>query len=83
MVEKEQLQFLKENIFLKGTWGQNNGVCLKWSFIIIERNGIKQTFQKFTCKPQLAYSMFIHVYDVSFVETQFNHTKLRILLKNG
>ena len=29
--------------------------CLKWSCLILKENGINQKFQKFICKPQLAY----------------------------
>ena len=43
------------SFFLKGTWGQSNNFCLKLSFLFIKQNGINQDFQKFTCKPQLAY----------------------------
>ena len=42
---------------LKGTWGQSNNCCLKWSFYIIKQNGINTEFHKFTCKPQLIYSV--------------------------
>ena len=40
---------------LKGTWGQSNNFCVKLSFLTMKQIGSNQNFQKFTCKPQLAY----------------------------
>ena len=50
---------------LKGTWGQNNRFRLKWLFFITKQNVIYQEFQKFACKPQLAYYICSFAYMTS------------------
>ena len=65
------------NIILKGTWGHSNNFSWKWSFFSIKQNGINKKFQKCLFKPQLASCMFSHVYDVTYIEIQFNQSKLR------
>ena len=50
------------------------------------KNGIKQSFQKFTCKLQIIIlCMFICVYDITYVKTLFNVWKLRNFqfMRNG
>ena len=47
-------QYFFNWISLKGTWGPSPIFHLKWSFFIINQNGINKKFQTFTSKPQLA-----------------------------
>ena len=49
---------------------------LKWSFLVIKQNGIKHNSQKFTCKPISILCKIIRVCDVTYVGTQFHHSKL-------
>ena len=46
----------------------------------MKKNSINQKFQKFTYKPQLAYSLFICGGDVINIEAQFNDSILRHFL---
>ena len=69
-------QHIIGNDFLKGTWGQSNNFCLKWSFFIIKQNDMYKKLQKFTCKPQLTYFVCSFVYDVIYAGIQFNRSRL-------
>ena len=66
-----QTQSSKENC------GQSNNFCLNWSFFVIKQNDMNQSFQKFTCKPQLAYYVCSFALMTSLTSRQFHHSKLR------
>ena len=84
LIKAKLLNLSVREFVLKGTWGQSNNFCLKWSYFFIKQNDISQNFQKFTCKLQLAYlCMFIWDDDVIHIETQFNYSKLHMFSKNG
>ena len=53
---------------LKGTWGQSNNFCWKWSFFIIKRNDNYKKLRKFTCKPQLTYFVCLFVFMTSLTQ---------------
>ena len=47
---------------------------LKWSRLVIKEN-INLKFQKFTCKPQLAYKLWLSMWMLSLTSRKFNHSK--------
>ena len=47
---------------------------LKWSRLVIKEN-INLKFQKFICKPQLAYKLWLSMWMLSLTSRKFNHSK--------
>ena len=60
---------------LKGTWGQSNNFCLKWSFFKTKWHQTKLPNIYMSSTISILF-MFICMDDATCVETQFDHSKL-------
>ena len=67
--------------FVKESWGRSNNFYQKRPFFILKQNRIIKKFQKFTCKPQLAY--LVCIFECMTSRTWRKSSKLLNLINSG